>query len=108
MAAQYFDTFVKSAGSSSDGTIIMVTPDNKYFAFNSDKCRKIVGITDYLSCYIGNTIRVFTPAKVWIYDNSVHVQFSLEKTEFVAGKCPIPDWFMEECKEEIKTLEETQ
>lgn len=100
------DCFVKHAGGSSDGTVILRDENDNFFAFNGDRCRKIVGIQNDLYCWIGNNLRVFTPAKVTIYDDTVVVELTLEKVEFIAEKCEVPKWFRDSHNLEIKEVTE--
>lgn len=86
--------FAKLGYSCSDGTIGLVIRYNgkeEIFFFNSDKARKIVGITDYLSCWLSNNLRVFAPVVVDIYDETVEVQFTQEDVVFVCARAEKPN-----------------
>jgi len=102
--------YVKVAGSSSNDECILQfikegDEREMYIVLDVSKCSKITGLRDYLSMYIDNQLRVFTPAIINFYlNNRAEVNLTLEK---VTWNCryekELPDW-MKEGREEAVVL----
>jgi hypothetical protein len=100
--------YVKVAGhSSNDECILSFTTEGDeremYVVLDVSKCSKIVGLKDYLSMYIGNQLRVFTPAIITFHNNNrVEVNLTLEK---VSWNCKyekeLPNWMREKRENSI-------
>lgn len=93
------NTHIKVAGSSSDGTVVFITSDKQVFAVNVDMSRLIKGVDGYLSCYLNNTLRVFTPAVVDVYKETTHIKLTLEDVEFISKTVEVPEWIADGVKQ---------
>lgn len=100
------NVMLTSAGSSSDGTYVFVTNTGKYFAVNTDKCRKISGTDEYLNCYLSNSLRMFVEARVRYYSNNdaVEVSFPNEKVSFVCKNINFFETFISKGKRDAPKL----
>jgi len=85
---QIRNCFVKEAGSSSNGInilCVLIKEKEYYLTLNTGKCKKIIGLNDFLSSYLSNTLRVYTPAKIDLWADVCEVELTLEKVKFVCN-----------------------
>lgn len=106
--------FVNTAGFSSKGIYILsFIPEDmdkekkEYLVMDVEKCRKITGMDSYLSEYLSNTLRVFTPATIYLYHNGVEVKLPLEKVSWVCSTLnELPDFMQDKDNKKVMTTKE--
>ena len=51
--------------------------------FYTDRCSKIVGLTEYVSCWFCNNLKTYTPIEITTNGSVIHISFPLEGIEII-------------------------